>query len=1617
VNLFLQYICSLKKSTKTLKMGKIINLKKGLNKGKFFVIAISLLFAMESWAQNSAKTTVNILENSSSKLRVQINPGNFVSETVYRNKSSFVRIAVEGLDASKVTGCPELPEFQTLINIPVCDGMTYRVIRTNEITMPLHTSGYPMMPAQPSRSKSDKSPVVFEKNNQVYQQNKFWSPDVKVEKLGVMRNTTIGRIAVSPFSYNPVTGQIKKATSIEIEITFNNPNVQATEEMFSKYDDIYSGGIQSTMLNSRVASATKDAHTSGPLHYVIVSSPTFQAALQPLITWKKKKGYIVTEAYTNNAAVGTTTTTIKAYLKGLYDNASATVPAPTFVLFVGDVAQIPSYTGTTSAAHITDLYYCDWTGDYLPECYYGRFSGTTAQEITNQVSKTVEYEKYLMADPSFLNKMVIIAGQDATYGPTHGDGQLNYVKNTYFTAPFTTYSYPFAVSASSSSDIIAKVNAGVSIANYSAHGDWDGWADPSFNVTNVASMNNAGKYPLMIGNCCLTNKFDEPACFGEALLRGQNKGAIGYIGGSNSTYWDEDFYFACGFKTVTLTAPYSATGLGAFDRLFHTHGETYADQYITSGQILRAGNMAVTQSGSGYTKYYWEIYHLMGDPSLMPYLGVPTTMTPTYNGILPLNSTTLAVTTGVPYSYVAVSMGTTLLGATFANATGLANVPLSGVTTPGSADVVVTAQNKQPFLGTITVQTPTGPYVSMTTEVVVDATGNNNGVIDYNENAGFNVTLKNLGVAVANSVQAKLTTTSPYVTMTDSLETYGNIAVDASVLKTNAFAFLVSNNIPDGTSVTFNLTITDNASNSWTSTITKTVNAPAFQIGAMTINDAAGNNNQRLDAGETVQVTISGANIGHATASTVIGTLTTTTPGITITASPDTIGAVAASGAANATFQIAVGASVPNPTNVVLNYHVGEEVYYAEKTFTSTTGLVSEDYETGDFTRFSWVSTGGTLPWTVVNTGQYEGAHCSKSGAISNSQTSVMQVTMTAIVSDSISFYNKVSSEEAYDFLEFYIDGVKKGSWSGEVPWQRVAYPVAAGSHIYKWQYKKDNSQASGSDCAWVDFILFPPAPSPACPTPNSLSLISATTTTATLGWSSTAPNFNVRYRAVGTTIWNTTTAGASTLPVAGLTANTQYEFQVQTICSATAGDTSAWASVMTFSTLDICDVPTALLATNISETSADIGWVSTAANFNIRYRVVGATIWTATTTSANINTLIGLTANTQYEYQVQAICSAIASDTSDWAAVANFSTLVASACATPTALTTTNINQISATLGWTSTAANFNVRYRAVGTATWTSTTAASTALPISGLTANTQYEFKVQSICSATAGDTSNWSYTGNFTTLPICGIPTVLTATSIAQTSATLGWTSTAANFNVRYRAVGTATWTTTTAATTTLPVTGLTANTQYEFQVQTICSATAGDTSAWASAVNFTTIATCNAPTALVVSAINAADANLNWTAGGTETAWNIRYKKVVDATYTNVNNTTTKPYVLTGLQASTAYVWNVQAVCSVSLSSAWSADNTFTTTVGIESNSLNDLSVYSYNDKVNVMNNGNILVKEVIIYDIIGQEVGRYGINSTDNILINANLNTGNYVVKLITSQQVGTYKLFIKSLK
>ncbi len=1020
-----------------------------------------------------------VVRNDYSVLELRNRVSGFGYINVKTGQGIFSKISIEGYGFSMEDGKPQLPVLKKIIEIP--EGAVMHLVVQNEkftdYNLDVLNIDNKLFPAQPSVSKStDPEDVQFVYDQQVYNTDDFYSVGlVGVEYLGIMRGISMARFSISPFSYNPLTNILRVYTELDVRIDFEGGDVSKTIQTKRQLFSPYFEGVYK-MISNYKEEITDELIMDEPVTYVIVADPMFESALQPFIQWKTKKGFNVIEAYTDNPNVGNTTTSIKSYLQGLYDNPAAGYNPQSFVLFVGDVAQIPTFSGT-AGGHVTDLYYCEYTGDIFPECYYGRFSAETIPQLQPQIDKTLEYEKYLMPDPSYLDEVVMVAGADASHQLTWGNGQINYGTGNYFNAAHGilshTYLQPEPAGGNYSANIQQNVSDGVSYANYTAHCSPNGWADPGFSIGDIAGLSNAHKYCLMVGNCCSSLEF-QTNCFGEEVLRAQDKGALGYIGGSNSTYWDEDFWWGVGYETVSANPVYNSDHLGAYDRTFHDNSEPLSEWYVTQGQMPSAGNLAVTQSGSSRETYYWEIYHLMGDPSVMIYMSQAPVTNATYASLMPLGSTSFTVNTE-PYAYVAISKDGVLYGAAVADASGVADVTLTPITVPGTADVVVTRQNGQPYIGTVTVASPSGPYLSMESFQIDDNAGNNNGEADYDETVAFDVTIENLGSSTATNVSAVLSTTDTYVTITDNSNNWPDIPAGTTSTQTGAFSFDISDDISDQYVVDFDLEMTD-GTEIWNSVLSITVNAPQLELlGNMLIDDVAGGNgNGRLDPGETADITMVVSNNGHSNSPSAVASLSSVSPYITINSGSNLLGAISAGGSLNATYNIACDVSTPMGTVVDFTLDVAAGNYGVSKAYYESVGLIVEDWETGDFSKFPWVF-GGDADWTLVTVDPYEGIYSAKSGTIDHNQTSELFVTLETTVDDTISFYRKVSSESGYDFLQFWIDGTMAASWSGEVAWSEVKYFVATGVHSFKWIYDKDGSTNSGSDCAWVDFIVFPP--------------------------------------------------------------------------------------------------------------------------------------------------------------------------------------------------------------------------------------------------------------------------------------------------------------------------------------------------------------------------------------------------------------------------------------------------------------------------------------------------------------------------------------------------------------
>ncbi len=981
---------------------------------------------------------------------------------------TYNQISADEYSLTNDEGLPQLPYSQKIISVPLGASLEATIEVKSSSSVNLLTRGYnnKIIPAQASVAKCDNvEDMPFVVNQEIYNANKsFKYEPVTVEEIGILRGMRLFAVNFYPVEYNPVSGELRVINSADVEIQFINGDIFATEELKAKTRSFMFEGIYSQNIFNYYPS--RMSLENYPLGYLIITPNQFVDTLEPFITWKREQGYDVTLGITET--IGSSTTAIKNYIQALWDAATTEAPAPSYLLIVGDTPQVPAYTGTTDSGHVTDLPYVRLNGtDFLPEMYYGRFSANNINELTPQINKTLMYEKYEMPDPSYLEKMTLIAGVDGSWAPTHGNGTLNYGSTNYFNEAHdldvTTYPYP--QSGSSASAIVADVSAGLGYLNYTAHGSETSWSDPSFTISNINSLTNANEYPVVVGNCCLTNHFNTGTCFGEAWLRSSN-GAVIYIGGTNSTYWDEDYWWSVGHFTPTSTAnpTYAGTGYGMFDALFHEHNEAFADWAHTAGSMVVTGNMTVQGSASTRKNYYWEIYSIMGDPSLMPYVGIPEAQTVDYQETLLVGMDSFNIS-AAPYSYAALSSNGQLLGTVLTDGSGNGTINFEAISIPGNVKLVISHTDYQPFVAEIEVIPAEGPFLVINNQQIT-------GFVAAGQNINIALNISNVGVEAVSNVTATLTNTDNNATIVNGSATIANLGAESNADLSSAFEITLADGINNGQVIALHLVLAT-TDETWEYDINLNAVAPELVVTSISVDD---NDNNLLDPNETVDLVINYQNTGSFIANNTIVNLISSTAGITVLSNNIDLGNIAEN--ATGQFTVSVQTSAYMETGTVANFttnFTSEHNVISTDTFALSVGLLFEDFESGDFSSdFNWNTPG----WSVIENEAHEGTHSAKSNTINHNQSATMTVQMNDVSAGQISFWIKVSSESGYDELVFSIDNAAQADWSGTVDWQEVSFDVTDGDHTFKWEYSKDISVSSGSDCAWVDYIVFPTAAS-----------------------------------------------------------------------------------------------------------------------------------------------------------------------------------------------------------------------------------------------------------------------------------------------------------------------------------------------------------------------------------------------------------------------------------------------------------------------------------------------------------------------------------------------------------
>ena len=879
-----------------------------MKKHLFFLCAIA--FCVSAMAQNNItlrSIDKAVCEKSDmTRLKASFSFSGLEAHELHSERGVFSTITLPNTVVGGNEGEPQIPVVNQLIAVPF--GATPRIRVTHYSTTDYNLEEYgihKLSPRQPDVFK-DENPenVPFAYNEAAYQTRGLRSePMARIGVEGTMRGVRVGQMSIEPVSYDPVSNTIRVFNDIEVEVSFDGADTRATEDQLVKTYSPYFTGIYDQLFNGRAVRGVYEDHPdlwAAPVGMLVIANRMFENCIQDWVAWKTLKGIYVDVNYTD--VIGTTAEEIQSFIREKYAQ-----DAPTFLMIMGDQAQVVNSGIGTKTGFVTDLYYSSVDDDQFPDMFHSRLSAETVAEMTAMLNKGMEYEQYTLLDHSYLNKALFVAGYDNTgWDIVVGRPTVWYATNYYYNTEHG-FDNVYEFSHGIFDGCYDYLNSGVGFANYTAHGSETAWLDPLFTNDDVNNLTNEHKYFLAMGNCCRTGNwgYNESPCYGEMLTRAENKGAYAYIGSCPPTTWYNDYYFGVGATNHhDGTMPtYEETTMGCYDAIWRN------DAYNTVCAILFAGNLAGNAARAlGYgvhcnPQYYWEGYHVLGDGSIMPYRVQPTANIVSHLNILPIGIDTYEVD-AVAGSYVAISKDGELLGTALVDESGRAYVPITPVTSNCDITICVTAPQRIPYIVTIPAGIVEGPYISAdnftpTTAHVGDITD-------------LSINFKNVGTeSTTGTTTVTLTSVDSRVEIIAGSNSFGPLSAN-DIITVNGFQFRIAQGVADDDHVTIHYAAS-NAENTWEGNIFVNANEAVLAYHDMHWDGS-------FVPGETVNLSVRFRNRGHYQATGAVATMSSTNEYITISNPSISLGTIAVDEMVTCQFTATIAANCPDDEPIPVTF-------------------------------------------------------------------------------------------------------------------------------------------------------------------------------------------------------------------------------------------------------------------------------------------------------------------------------------------------------------------------------------------------------------------------------------------------------------------------------------------------------------------------------------------------------------------------------------------------------------------------------------------------------------------------------------------------------------------------
>lgn len=1085
------------------------------------LVAVMALFANVTMAQTynypvKEKQGFSVSQATRDGMRISYELGSFTLDQMNYRGEAMSEISIKGIVLPNTAGSPNLPTESRMMAIPTGAKATLNVVSYDmEVIKNVNIA-----PALRIQAESEEPDMEYKKDMSVYGKDALYPAEPFIVASSYIRGVDAVTVSITPFQYNPVTKDLIVYSNVELSLTYEGGNGQFGEDRLRSpyWDPILAAELMNydqlpvIDYEARMQQWLRDGADGAEYVIITPNNDAWAPYAEQLKEFRMKQG-ILTKVYRIDEMPATTTAQMKTWFHDAYDTWEI---APVAVLLLGDhntnMAQgIPAETTSHpyNGSCITDNFYADAAGnDNLPDMVFSRLVAQNASELPVFVGKQIEYEyTNPNMDPSFYTSPITALGwqterwfqlcsevfggymrnlgynpqrinciYDGTPGSIWSSNQNTSMVTSYFGPTGMNYipASPADLggwTGGTPDQVVQAVNNGTFWVQHRDHGLDEGWGEPAVRNNHIDQLNNVGKLPFVMSINCQTGMFNYTGsngnCFTEKWMRrtfnGENAGAVGVLSPTEVSYSFVNDAFVWGVYDL-------------FDGNFMPDYGPFADN--TGNWMPAFGNVAgkyfLAQSSWPSNPDSKDITYTMFtahcDAFLRIYTQVPQTMIVNHQSVQVAGLDLFQITAPEGASIALTKgEGENLEIVAVATATGSAqNITIPAQVPPTVLHLTVTGQNYLRYESDIEVIPASGPYLIVNEYALsYDAPQ-----LNFGEQAGLNIQLKNVGNSAAPAGTISLTTNSEYVTIENGTVDFTALNSNAILDINEAFSFVVSDEVPNRTPVEFTLTITS-GSDTYESNITIKAYAPEFKIGTVAITEINGNGNGRLDPGETVTLSFPITNRGNADSWETTATIDINNSFMTLLSEPVvTINSIEASATANAAFEIYVGGA---PAGFAADYtlDVASGVYTDTKDFMSKIGLNVEDFESGEIDPTSWINH-ASYPWTISEDEPYEGNYCVKSGAIVDYQETTLSLQFEVGDNDSIAFYYKVSSEASYDKFIFMIDNNQMGQWSGTIAWTRAQFAVTAGSHTFTWKYTKDSSVSSGSDCVWIDYIILP---------------------------------------------------------------------------------------------------------------------------------------------------------------------------------------------------------------------------------------------------------------------------------------------------------------------------------------------------------------------------------------------------------------------------------------------------------------------------------------------------------------------------------------------------------------